>query len=61
MRWQPGAGFFLLPDHLQRLQRSAGYFGFPFNLDEIHQTLEKHAATSQKPDAARAPPPLSLR
>lgn len=45
MRWQPGAGFFLLSDHLQRLQRSAGYFGFPFKLDAIHQTLEKHAAT----------------
>ena len=40
--WQPGTGFWLLDLHLERLQKSAAYWGFPFpqalllsQLDEV--------------------------
>jgi para-aminobenzoate synthetase / 4-amino-4-deoxychorismate lyase len=39
MRWQPDSGYFLLEDHLQRLQRSADYFGFPCDLEAITARL----------------------
>lgn len=44
MRWQPGAGYFLLDEHLQRLQRSASYFGYPFGEKGIRNTLASRAA-----------------
>lgn len=33
--WQPGSGFWLLEEHLERLENSAAYFGFHFNRREI--------------------------
>lgn len=39
MRWSPGAGWFLLEQHLGRLQRSAEYFGFRLDLDALQRQL----------------------
>jgi para-aminobenzoate synthetase/4-amino-4-deoxychorismate lyase len=39
MRWTPGEGIFLLEYHLERLGKSARYFGFSVNLDELRRAL----------------------
>lgn len=39
--WEPGQGFFLLDRHLQRLNESALYLGWPFNMEELRHSLEK--------------------
>lgn len=48
MLWSRPAGFFLLDRHLERLMRSAGYFGIPVNretvLAELRAWEEGHAA-----------------
>jgi para-aminobenzoate synthetase/4-amino-4-deoxychorismate lyase len=31
LRWNPGQGFWLLEEHLRRMEASASYFGLPFN------------------------------
>ncbi|MGH2567372.1 MAG: aminodeoxychorismate synthase component I, partial [Bacteroidota bacterium] len=31
IRWDPGKGYFLMTEHLKRLERSAEYFGFPLD------------------------------
>jgi para-aminobenzoate synthetase/4-amino-4-deoxychorismate lyase len=41
LRWSAADGFRLLPRHLARLSRSAAYFGFPFNADEILRHLDQ--------------------
>jgi 4-amino-4-deoxychorismate lyase len=38
--WGPNNGYFLLERHLQRLEKSAGYFNFPLSLTEVCQALE---------------------
>jgi para-aminobenzoate synthetase / 4-amino-4-deoxychorismate lyase len=43
MRWQPDSGYFLLEDHLQRLQRSASYFGYAFREEAIRAVLAAQA------------------
>src|SRR5690606_8477371 len=45
MRWQPEGGYYLLVHHLQRLQHSAGYFGFAIDPGAIAAGLERRAAT----------------
>ena len=45
MRWQPEGGYYLLEHHLQRLQQSAGYFGFAIDPAAIAAELERRAAT----------------
>jgi para-aminobenzoate synthetase / 4-amino-4-deoxychorismate lyase len=45
MLWQPEDGYFLLGDHLQRLQRSADYFGFAFSQEAIRSRLDAEAST----------------
>jgi para-aminobenzoate synthetase/4-amino-4-deoxychorismate lyase len=40
----PGQGFWLLERHLERLERSATYWGFPFRRDEITAALAEVAA-----------------
>jgi len=43
MRWVPAEGFFLLERHLQRLQDSADYFGFPLDLPALRRELQQLA------------------
>jgi para-aminobenzoate synthetase / 4-amino-4-deoxychorismate lyase len=38
--------YFLLEEHLERLERSANYFQFPFNLLEITDTLDEFASVN---------------
>ena len=42
MRWEPLTGWFLLEDHLQRVERSASHFGFSFDLQAIRDSLRRH-------------------
>jgi para-aminobenzoate synthetase/4-amino-4-deoxychorismate lyase len=51
LRWEPGAGFWLLDRHLERLAASAAHLGFVCDLSEARQRLE--AAVSPPPDAPR--------
>jgi len=45
----------LIELHLDRLQDSAGYFGFPFDRAEFHTALMAHAATSANSEAPLQP------
>lgn len=40
MRWSPTEGYFLLAEHLQRLNDSAEYFGFPLDKSQLNQQLQ---------------------
>lgn len=44
MAHDPREGYLLLDRHLQRLQKSATYFGFTFEEDTVRAALERHAA-----------------
>ncbi len=44
MRWTPEEGYYLLERHLERLQDSALYFGFRFDLTALRLELERLAA-----------------
>ncbi len=37
--WTPDKGYFLLTEHLRRLETSAEYFDFPFDLERVKDTL----------------------
>jgi para-aminobenzoate synthetase / 4-amino-4-deoxychorismate lyase len=39
LRWERAAGFWLLAEHLERLRRSALYFGYPCDPDEVARRL----------------------
>jgi para-aminobenzoate synthetase/4-amino-4-deoxychorismate lyase len=41
--WEPETGFFLLDEHLERLRRSADYFGFRVDPVQVRQALEAFA------------------
>lgn len=41
MLWHPDKGYFLLEKHLKRLVRSAEYFGFEYNPDQIRAKLQE--------------------
>jgi para-aminobenzoate synthetase/4-amino-4-deoxychorismate lyase len=43
--WEPGIGYFLLADHLQRLADSAAYFGVPLDRTAIETRLTVLATT----------------
>lgn len=43
--WEPGAGYWLLDPHLERLTQSASYFLFTCKCDRICQELQKIAGT----------------
>lgn len=45
--WEPDDGFFLLDGHLRRLARSAAYFGFRCDIDDVERRLD--AAAEQAP------------
>ena len=42
--WEPGAGWFLLDRHLERLEASAEYFGFAFSAGAVSEALAGAAA-----------------
>ena len=44
MLWEEGTGYFLLERHLERLKRSAAYFGFTFRPGPVRQALARRAA-----------------
>ncbi len=39
LRWQEDKGFYLLEEHLERLENSAGFFGYPFDRVTIEDEL----------------------
>lgn len=41
--YEEGAGYFLMERHLDRLNGSAGYFGFELNISEVREALEKYS------------------
>jgi para-aminobenzoate synthetase/4-amino-4-deoxychorismate lyase len=41
IRWSPDTGFVLLEEHLTRLERSAGYFGFAWDPDLVVECVDK--------------------
>ena len=41
--WRPGAGYFLLERHLDRLAASARYFGFPMDRPDVSERLARAA------------------
>ena len=41
LRWDPAEGYYLLERHLQRLSRSATYFGFKIDRDGMEDRLQK--------------------
>ncbi|MDP8214870.1 MAG: aminodeoxychorismate synthase component I [Candidatus Euphemobacter frigidus] len=43
MSWTPEEGYFLLERHLDRLEKSASYFGFPADTGRIREILISHA------------------
>ncbi|MGB2933080.1 MAG: aminodeoxychorismate synthase component I [Methyloceanibacter sp.] len=44
MRWERGAGFYLLERHLTRLRSSAVHFGYPFERETLLAALEAEVA-----------------
>lgn len=53
MAFDPMEGFLLYDRHLQRLQKSARYFGFRFDEESIRAGLEDHAAAFTGPQRVR--------
>lgn len=45
LRWTPQEGYWLEPEHLQRMAESAAYFGFPCDPEELRAQLARCAAT----------------
>jgi len=43
LRWTPGKGYFILPEHLARLQASAEYFDYPCSSERVNSYLQKLA------------------
>ncbi|PWH19481.1 MAG: aminodeoxychorismate synthase component I [Anaerolineae bacterium] len=43
IRWTRQEGYFLLPEHLERLQKSAAYFDYPCDLPKIKKALLEYA------------------
>jgi para-aminobenzoate synthetase/4-amino-4-deoxychorismate lyase len=43
LRWTPAKGYFILPEHLARLQASAEYFDFPCVADLVKEYLQSLA------------------
>ncbi len=53
MRWTRAEGFFLLDRHLDRLMRSAGYFGFPVKRAAIARTIREWESSLRGDSALR--------
>ena len=44
LRWDEGRGYYLLDRHLDRLSRSAAYFGYPCDVEAVRAQLSRAAA-----------------
>lgn len=53
LRWEPGAGYFLLERHLARLASAAAHFGHPCDLDAVREVLGRVAAALDGPRKVR--------
>ena len=42
--WEPSGGYFLLEEHLRRLERSAAYFRYPLDIGAVRRRLAEFAA-----------------
>ena len=51
--WRPGKGYFLLHEHLRRLQQSAEYFGFRVEMDAVQARLEGESPHEPVPHRVR--------
>ncbi len=51
--WEPETGCFLLEQHLARLERSAGHFGFPFDGHGVRSRLADFAVQLDRPRKVR--------
>ncbi|WP_421782856.1 aminodeoxychorismate synthase component I [Kiloniella litopenaei] len=40
LRWEEGTGYFLLEEHLERLENSAGFFAYPFDRESVCSALQ---------------------
>jgi len=49
MLWEENAGYFLLDRHLQRLERSAAYFGFSVQIDQLSTRLHDRSRSMPGP------------
>jgi para-aminobenzoate synthetase/4-amino-4-deoxychorismate lyase len=47
-RWTPGKGYFVLAEHLSRLENSAKYFDFLFSTEQVNEHLHKIAESFPK-------------
>ncbi|MCX7924998.1 MAG: aminodeoxychorismate synthase component I [Fimbriimonadales bacterium] len=47
--WRAGRGYFLLEKHLQRLRRSAEYFGFKVDMESVRELLRTAPAAPHSP------------
>ena len=45
LAYHPGDGYLLLERHMQRLQASSAYFGFPFREEDVREELLQHVRT----------------
>lgn len=45
LAYHPGDGYLLLERHMQRLQASAAYFGFPYREEDVREELLQHVRT----------------
>ncbi|MDW8105939.1 MAG: aminodeoxychorismate synthase component I [Armatimonadota bacterium] len=60
MLWHPDKGYFLLEKHLRRLVRSAEYFGFRHNLEQVRAELQE-AERLWRQEVATSSPKRALR
>lgn len=44
--WEPGRGYWLLDRHVERLETSAKFFGFPFDAAKMRDTLDTQVAAA---------------
>jgi para-aminobenzoate synthetase/4-amino-4-deoxychorismate lyase len=51
--WEPEQGYFLLPEHVQRLARSASHFGFRFDAGQARRRLAELAPRLDRPRKLR--------
>lgn len=49
LRWTPAEGFYLLHRHLDRLQASAGFFGYECPLGDVRDALARAVAAADGP------------
>lgn len=53
LRWEPETGYFLLEEHLARLARSAGHFGFAVDPARVRTRLLEFGARLPRPRKVR--------